>query len=821
MRIRNTFLYSHQRPSHRTVLRAIAMSAVVATCAGLYFVFGPFQTHAAVTFVVTNANDSGPGSLRQAILDANANPGLDSIAFNIAGASRRIQPVGGLPNITDPVVIDGSTQPGFAGTPIIELNGSLSASLGLFVNAPGSTVRSLVINGFNLGGISLGSNATGSSVEGCYVGTDVTGKIAIPNGGSGVGVFSPQNVIGGTTASKRNVISGNLGAGVEVFLFCCDHAAMGGNIIHGNYIGVTATGDAALGNQREGIILNTNGGDTRLLGTLIGGTAPGAGNVISGNRFDGILLGSFGTIETTIQGNRIGTDVTGMFAIPNDGDGVRIDLGGNHIIGGSAPGARNIISGNGRNGSGTGRGDGIRVSSGSGNRIQGNLIGTTATGTGALPNLDNGISTTGSSHKIGGTAAGEGNVIAFNGANGIRTTGSGAFTIQNSIRGNSIHSNGNFGSPFNPGMGIDLGAVGPNANDPGDTDTGPNFLQNFPIITSVTAGAGTTNVKGSLNSSASKPFSLDFFRNSACDTSAHGEGEHLIGSTTVTTDASGNATFDVTFSVSISQTELVTATATDEIDNTSEFSPCKTVGTIGVSVGDVSALEGNSGSKSFSFPVVLQSAAMQEVTVTFNTQDGTALAAANDYVANLGTVKIPAGQTSVDIVVQVNGDLAVEDDEVFFVKLTAATNASILDSQATGTILNDDEIRLILEESGPVVGQAAALDWVLFLRDPFRVVNPLNWLSGSANPNTAVVVFAENLILPFFEAPSAVGVTLVDINNQTFSLSAEQVSPVTVSGLNLSQVVFRLPNGLAPGTCTVKLVYKGKVSNTATIRIVP
>ena len=821
MRIRNTPLYSHQRPSRRTALRAIVISAVVATCAGLYFGFGPFQTHAAVTFVVSNVNDSGPGSLRQAILDANANPGADTITFNITGPARRIQPQLGLPDITDTVVIDGSTQPGFAGAPIVELNGGLSAVRGLFVDAPGSTIRGLVINGFNTGGIVIGISGTGSRIQGCYIGTDVTGKIAIPNGGPGVRVLSSDNVIGGTTASARNVISGNSEAGVDVRFNCCPSGnfSMGGNVIQGNYIGVTATGDADLGNLREGVVFSTSSGDAPHFSGLVGGTAPGAGNVISGNGFDGILIGSFNTRNITVQGNRIGTNATGTFAIPNDGDGVRIDISSDNLIGGSAPGAGNLISGNGRGESGTGRGAGIRVGS-SGNIIQGNLIGTNATGTGSLRNLENGITAVGTRNTIGGTGAGEGNVIAFNGANGVQIFG--ANFIQNSIRGNSIHSNGTSGSPFNPGMGIDLGAVGPNANDAGDTDMGPNFLQNFPIIASVTAGAGTTNVKGSLNSSASKPFSLDFFRNSACDTSAHGEGEHLIGSTTVTTDASGNATFDVTFSVSISQTELVTATATDEIGNTSEFSPCATtVGTVGVSIGDVAALEGNSGSKSFSFPVTLQSAATQEVTVTFNTQDGTALAPANDYVANLGTVKIPAGQTSTNIVVQVTGDPAVEDDEVFFVKLTAATNASILDSQATGTILNDDEIRLILEESGPAIDQAAALDWVLFLRDPFRVVNPLNWLSGSANPNTAVVVFAENLILPFFEAPSAVGVTLVDSNNQTFSLSAEQVSPVTVSGLNASQVVFRLPNGLAPGTCTVKLVYKGKVSNTATIRIVP
>jgi hypothetical protein len=507
-----------------------------------------------------------------------------------------------------------------------------------------------------------------------------------------------------------------------------------------------------------------------------------------------------------------------MFAIPNDGDGVRIETARDNLIGGSAPGAGNLISGNGRNGSGTGRGDGISLG-GSFNVVQGNLIGTNATGTAPLRNLENGISS-GHANTIGGTGAGQGNVIAFNGAVGVLSNGPGA--IQTTIRGNSIHSNGSFVSPFNSSMGIDLGPPGPNPNDAGDADMGTNHLQNFPIITSVTAGASSTNVKGSLNSSASRQFNLDFYRNRACDPSGHGEGEHLIGSTLVTTDASGNVTFDVTFSVSISQTELLTATATDESGNTSEFSACATIGTVGVSIGNVSAVEGNSGSKAFSFPVLLQSAAAQAVIVSFNTQDGSAIAPGNDYVAASGTVTIPAGQTSAQIVVQVNGDTFVEDDEVFFVNLTAASsNASLLDAQGTGTVLNDDMVRLILDESGPAADQAAALDSVLFLRDPFPVVNPLNWLSTPFNPNTGVIVFAENLTLAFFETPAAVGITLVDSTNHTFFLSPASISTVTVSGVNLSQINFTLPTGASPGTCTIKLVHQGKSSNTATFRIAP
>jgi hypothetical protein len=786
-------------------------SLLLGTCAAIYLAVGNHQTHAASTFVVTNVNDSGPGSLRQAILDANANSGLDAINFNLPGPSLRIQPQLGLPDITDPVVIDGSTQPGFAGAPIVELNGGLSAVRALFVNAPGSTIRSLVINGFSTGAIILGPASSGSHVEGCYLGTDVTGKTAIPNTGSGVAVFSSNNVIGGTTASARNVISGNNENGVQVRLFCCSaNNAISGNVIQGNYIGVTAQGDKALGNGREGVDVSTSAGDASVSNTLVGGTTPGAGNVISGNAFNGVFIGSFTTTGTTVQGNRIGTRADGMAKIPNGGDGVRIDLGNNNVIGGSAPGAGNLISGNGTVASGLGHGNGISVGS-SNNVIKGNLIGTDATGTGPLGNLDDGIFG-GRNTTVGGTAAGEGNVIAFNGLRGIVNGGPSA--TGNSYRGNSIHSNGTSGSPFTPGLGIDLGPGGPTANDPGDADTGANNLQNFPIVTSVTPSGGSTNVKGSLNSIASSSFNLDFYRNSACDPSGSGEGEHLIGSTLVTTDASGNASFDVTFAVATGSSELLTATATDLSGNTSEFSPCATVGSVGLSIGDVSALEGNSGTTNFSFPLTLQSAASQDVVVTFATQVGSAVPSV-DFVAASGTVTIPAGQTSGQIVVQVNGDTDVEDDEQFFVNLTAATNASILDSQGKGTILNDDEMKLILEESGPAADQAVALDSVLFLRDPFKALNPANML----NPNTHVIVFAENLTLAFFEPPSFVGVILTDSFNQTFNMVALQVTPVTFAGRNLTQVEIVLPNNIAPGTCVLKLTLHGRVSNSGTFRI--
>src|SRR6185369_3392923 len=143
----------------------------------------------------TNTNDSGVGSLRQAIIEANNNPGLDTISFNIGSGPQTITPAQRLPDITDPVVIDGTTQPGFSGTPIIELNGAVQLDgNGLFITAGNSTVRSLALNSF-FNGIVLAVNG-GNRIEGCYIGTDITGMIAKRNDFTGINITVSNNVIG-------------------------------------------------------------------------------------------------------------------------------------------------------------------------------------------------------------------------------------------------------------------------------------------------------------------------------------------------------------------------------------------------------------------------------------------------------------------------------------------------------------------------------------------------------------------------------------------------------------------------------------------------
>ena len=193
----------------------------------------------------------------------------------------------------------------------------------------------------------------------------------------------------------------------------------------------------------------------------------------------------------------------------------------------------------------------------SNNTVAGNLIGTDASGLAAIPNGTGVVLSNASNNTIGGTTAGAGNTIANNGV-GVSVTNSGT---GNGILGNSIFSN--------TGLGIDLGSDGVTPNDRGDADTGPNNLQNFPVLTAAAGG-----VTGTLNSTANTTFRVELFGNTACDSSGNGEGAAFLGAVSVTTDGSGNGSFPL---FSTPGGGFITATATDAGNNTSEFSACVTV----------------------------------------------------------------------------------------------------------------------------------------------------------------------------------------------------------------------------------------------------
>lgn len=524
----------------------------------------------AATFTVANTGDSGAGSLRQAILDANANAGTDTIDFNIPGVGpHTIQPASALPTITDPVVIDGYTQPGASPNTngpglginavlMIELDGTNTGGNGLHIAGGNSTVRGLVINRFFSGdGIMINTNG-GNVIEGNFIGTDNTGTIDFGNGYSGVSIIDvSNNTIGGNTPMSKNIISGN-GKRTDRDGVSISGSNATGNIVQGNFIGIDVTGTADMGNSRHGISISNAPSNT------IGGIITEARNVISGNGYAGTLINGIGANDNTVQGNFVGTDVTGTIAVGNNSDGVAIEFSAsNNLIGGTTSGTGNIISGNG--------GNGVRISHAAGpattgNIVQGNFIGTDVTGATDLGNSYHGIAIWGGDNStIGGEANNSGNTIAFNGSDGVAVFGSKC----NSILSNSIFAN------IGLGIGLNVSNIpdGVTPNDPDDADTGGNELQNFPDLTSATSSSSIM-IKGMLNSTPDTRFKLEFFANSVCDPSGYGEGEIFLGSTEVTTNSSGDATFTAIFPGTVPIGYSITATTTDPNNNTSEFSEC-------------------------------------------------------------------------------------------------------------------------------------------------------------------------------------------------------------------------------------------------------
>ncbi|HEX3249193.1 MAG TPA: Calx-beta domain-containing protein, partial [Pyrinomonadaceae bacterium] len=736
------------------------------------------------SFVVTNANNHGTGSLREAIVNANATLGTDTITFNIPGPGvKTISLLTALPEITERVVIDGTTQPGYAGTPLIELDGfATNSSTGLVIKAGGSTVRGLSLGNFRGNGAIWLTGCDNNVIQANYVGIAADGTTARPNSSGIVLNNSSNNIIGGTTAASRNVISGNLFNGVEL--------NGNTNVVQGNFIGTNAAGTAAIANtngvgvissqytdnliggtaagarnlisgNQTGVVANGTGTTIQgnLIGTdatgtnkvpnnngvraqglniLVGGLTPGARNVISGNLGNGVDTRGAGN---KVQGNFIGTDITGTLALGNDSHGVV--AGDNALIGGTVPEARNIISGNGSMGSGANVALGDN-NAGSAAMVQGNYIGTDVTGMSSLHNpllgVIAGISISSSNNIIGGVTAGARNVISGNDIGiqvgssftggafgnviqgnfiGLNAAGTGplpnmqqgiAITdgVNNTIgstqsqagnkiafnngpgvtvtagsgaTGNAIRGNSIFS---NNGLGIDLGTIGVTANDGNDTDTGANNLQNFPVITTVLSSANSTTIQGSLKSIPLTTFQLDFYSNAAVDPSGNGEGAQFFNTTPVTTDANGDATINVTFPAGLPSGRVITATATDPNGNTSEFSAADSTSAAGSVQFRTSSIAVIEDIGVLTVNVLRTGGAAGSISVDYATSDGTAIAG-QDYTAASGTLNFNSGETLKTFQIPIADDGTTEPDETFTVTLR---NASSLEALGAPSIMN-------------------------------------------------------------------------------------------------------------------------------------
>jgi CSLREA domain-containing protein len=573
---------------------------------------------AGTVFQVTTTADNGdnvnptPGSLRAAILSANSTPGVDSISFSIGSGLQTIQPLSTLPTISEGVIIDGTTQPGFAGVPLIEIDGSKTTnSVGLIVNSnEPTTIRGLIMNRFAFSAIQL-SGVGNNVVAGNYLGTNAAGNANFPNPNNGVGitVLSPGNTVGGLTAADRNIISGNRSQNVQMGIDVFGANAIGNKII-GNYIGVDVTGNTALGQVNAGIRL------ANASGTIVGGPTAAERNVISGN-FE------------------------------------NMDIGGGHD-----------------------------------NKVQGNFIGTRADGTGGLTaGYGVWIETDSKNNIIGGINAGEGNVIpaAVNRGITVLDTSSG-----NAILGNSIQSPIPIDLKFDGVTPNDYGAT---LNDPSDADTGPNNLQNFPVINTVTPNGSNTIINGILRTEASKTYRIELFSNTSCNASGFGGGRFFLAANNISTDPSGNANFTFTIPTASITGTIFTATATDPGNSTSEFSQCTAAGpsangAFQFGAATITFMENNGPAN---VTVTRTNGSAGAVSVNFATSGGTAIPG-SDYTSKSGKLDFADGETIKTISIDLKDDQVAEPTKDFNVTLSNSIGGAVLGAQKViDVIIGDDD----------------------------------------------------------------------------------------------------------------------------------
>jgi hypothetical protein len=695
----------------------------------------PLVMHTAnvTTFVVTNTNDSGAGSLREAINGSTQTQGASSITFNIPTTDPNRDPTTGVFTITpigvlngyngvtnaEPllggpaVTLDGYTQPGASPNTLvngdnavilIRIDGGQGGvgSVGLQTfGGTTDTIRGLLVTGFTqplpltngdeTGGTGIepdggndivegnfvGTDSTGTTilanhngviafgtgigntiggtvpparnlisgngtgtgdaftsnpgtymVEGNYIGTDSTGTKILSNG-QGAGGAGANTVIGGTTAGAGNVISGN--NSYDVYSITIASNQFGSQyIVQGNLIGTDPTGTVAVPNLSTGVdigsINHTGNQYPTAVGNTIGGTTPAARNIISGNALGGIYIYD-GADSTLVQGNYIGVDVSGAKALGNgsfnNDDGIFNGTAGttnstppaNTTIGGEATGAGNVISGSGGNGIqivGLGSAVRINVLEIFGNTVEGNFIGTDATGANPIPNQANGIylNTGAGLNLIGDPGYAGGNIIAFNGGAGVLAdpgTPSQQAGTGNSVTGNTIFSNTGAGvrmpsgldSPIsrnyiyqNGMLGIDTATVG--ANNLGAcaaSSTAATLLQNAPALTSATGSAivtatatdpsGNTSefsncavltpvsnvitVAGTLTATEpNKSYTVELFQNDSCDPSGHGQGKQYLATLSLTSNATCAAPISVPIDLSKADLSVTLSPASGE-----------------------------------------------------------------------------------------------------------------------------------------------------------------------------------------------------------------------------------------------------------------
>jgi parallel beta-helix repeat protein len=647
-------------------------------------------------FIVTNANDAGPGSLRAAIINANLNPSQPSytqnfVVFSIPGSGEvSIHLLSPLPAVTSPLWINGANN-----ALRVELDGSDAgpAANGITVMSQHCAVYNLLINRFSGAGIAiigggsttLGNNRLGTNravtlnlpnARGIEItnsnGNGISGNFITGNGGAGIELHDSAN-----NYIYSNVITGNTLSGVFI----------GGplsktNTVAGNQIGVR---DSIANGNQNGVSVDTDASANTI-----------SSNTIAGNSGEGILIEGH---DNVIQNNQVGSSTNNQAVITGNGhDGILIRNGAGNLIGGKFSGQGNFLVWNAANGIE------ITGAGASGNKIINNNIGIDGSRTTSFSNGMDGIRISSGAH---GNTVGDGgdnwrNQIAFNAGAGVRVTidaGSG-----NTIWNNAIHDNG--------GLGIDLGPAGITPNDFADTDSGANDLQNFPLLAAARSSTGGTYftfnrgyVEGNLNSIPNSTFRLDFYANASCDASGNGEGASFLGSTQVRTAPDGNASFaagDLPFLPGA----FITAVATDAGGSTSEFSPCTGTQNAGTLIFDgddrLHYAAASESAGSVTLTVLRDGGTAGNVIIDYATSNGTA-AAGSDFVTTTGTLSFADGETSKTLTIPLINDNLAEGPETFSVSLSNPTGGAGYGYLPLTVVIDDDELpgRKIYSVSSP------------------------------------------------------------------------------------------------------------------------
>ena len=498
-----------------------------------------------------------------------------------------------------------------------------------------------------------GSGTQGNVIAGNKIGTGTHGGVAIPNGDGGVLISSgaSSNLIGtdgsSTGADEGNEISGNNDAGTPGIMIT--DAGTNSNVVAGNLIGTDASGEVALGNGGVGVFIR-NGAQSNVIGT----NGDGRGdlterNVIADNAYQGVYIGGPGTNSNVVAGNLIGVDEAGTSAMGNGNNGIWIADGAesNRIgVNPGDPGAAdetNVIAANAYSG--------IRVSDPGTNfnSVSGNDIGSNSDFISGLGNGDDGIQIANGaqSNTIGGSTALANNIL-FNTNNGVGVYDNA--TTGNTIRVNDIRGDG--------GLGIDLGGDGVTPNHGNTVASGPNNLENYPIITS--AGSGTTTTVGALFVGLpDAPYTIDFYSTPHPNSSGYGEGTRWLGSVAVTTNAAGQATEPMTFDLpaATNSGQWITATATDQAGNTSEFSLAWKISALASQLTVVPSLTSPIYGQSLNFTATVApfGSALPTPTGTIEFEvDGSPFGSAATLVdgaaTSIGTSTLPAGNHTISAV---------------------------------------------------------------------------------------------------------------------------------------------------------------------------